>query len=108
MQSSPAATWTPCPAVARLLTGALPAERALALRDPDGGTFADAARRAGLDPHRMGRDDAALARIGAFVELHVDGVDVLVGAESVMSVSQVTSGAGRAADAASSRCGPRM
>jgi N-carbamoyl-L-amino-acid hydrolase len=45
----------------RLMTGALPEERVREL-----------AREAGLDPTRAGRDDAALARIGRFVELHIE------------------------------------
>jgi N-carbamoyl-L-amino-acid hydrolase len=42
------------------------------LRDRSGVTFADAARAAGFDPALIGRDDQALARIGCFVELHVE------------------------------------
>src|SRR6185312_9272741 len=42
------------------------------LRDAAGTTFADASRAHGLDPDSMGRDEAALARIGDFVELHVE------------------------------------
>ncbi len=56
----------------RLVTGALSPERALALRDGDGTTMADARRSAGLQPDRIGRDDAALRRVGVFVELHVE------------------------------------
>ncbi len=56
----------------RLLTGALPADRARALRDADGVTLADALRSAGRSPDALGRDDAALRRVGAFVELHVE------------------------------------
>ncbi|OLR90379.1 allantoate amidohydrolase [Actinokineospora bangkokensis] len=56
----------------RLMTGAIDADRARALTDPDGTTLADAVRSAGLDPARLGRDDAALRRIGVFVELHVE------------------------------------
>jgi N-carbamoyl-L-amino-acid hydrolase len=69
----------------RLLTGAISAGRALNLRDGDGITFADAVRRAGLDPERFGRDDVALERIGTFVELHVEqgrGLTVPVGVAS--------------------------
>jgi N-carbamoyl-L-amino-acid hydrolase len=79
----------------RLLTGALPAERALALRDPDGDTFADVARRAGLDPDRMGRDDAALARIGAFVELHVEQGRGLIDLDAPVAVASSMIGHGR-------------
>lgn len=56
----------------RLLTGSLPAEKALRLRDPDGTTFADAVRGAGLDPERIGSDPELVGRIGRFVELHVE------------------------------------
>ena len=56
----------------RLLTGAIDPVKALGLRDRDGNTFADVATAHGLDPAGMGRDDAALARIGDFVELHVE------------------------------------
>ncbi|MCP2235283.1 allantoate amidohydrolase [Prauserella halophila] len=56
----------------RLLTGSLPAEKALRLRDPEGITFADAARRGGLDPERIGADPELVGRIGRFVELHVE------------------------------------
>jgi len=79
----------------RLLTGALPAERALALRDPDGTTFADAARRAGLSPDRIGRDDAALARIGAFVELHVEQGRGLIDLGAPVAVASSMIGHGR-------------
>ncbi|GAA1190362.1 allantoate amidohydrolase [Prauserella alba] len=56
----------------RLLTGSLPAERALRLRDPDGVTFAEAARRGGLEPEHIGADPGLVGRIGRFVELHVE------------------------------------
>jgi N-carbamoyl-L-amino-acid hydrolase len=56
----------------RLLTGATSAADALALKDRDGDTFADAVKAAGLDPERIGKDDEALSRIGKFVELHVE------------------------------------
>jgi N-carbamoyl-L-amino-acid hydrolase len=55
----------------RLLTGALPAERALALRDADGVTMADALTAAGLSAD-IGADPETLRRVGAFVELHVE------------------------------------
>jgi N-carbamoyl-L-amino-acid hydrolase len=56
----------------RLLTGAFDPDRARRLRDRDGGTLADAMARAGLDPERIGPDPERLARIGGFVELHVE------------------------------------
>lgn len=56
----------------RLATGVLAPERALALRDADGVTFAEALTRAGRDPGSLGADPDRLSRIGAFVELHVE------------------------------------
>ncbi|MBB5955225.1 N-carbamoyl-L-amino-acid hydrolase [Saccharothrix tamanrassetensis] len=69
----------------RLMTGAISAEAACGLTDPDGVSFGEAAHRAGFDPLRMGRDDVALASIGRFVELHVEqgrGLTVPVGSAS--------------------------
>jgi N-carbamoyl-L-amino-acid hydrolase len=56
----------------QLLTGAIDADRARALKDPAGVTLAEAAAHAGYDPERFGRDDETLGRIGRFVELHVE------------------------------------
>jgi N-carbamoyl-L-amino-acid hydrolase len=55
----------------RVITGALPADRALALRDEDGATMADALAGKGRSAD-IGRDDEAVGRIGTFVELHVE------------------------------------
>ena len=56
----------------RVITGALAADRARGLRDADGVSMADALRGAGRDPDELGPDPEALARVGAFVELHVE------------------------------------
>jgi N-carbamoyl-L-amino-acid hydrolase len=56
----------------RLLSGAIDADAARALTDRAGITLAEAATTAGLDPIRLGRDQAALDRIGIFLELHVE------------------------------------
>jgi len=56
----------------RIITGALDAERARGLRDADGRTMAEAMTAAGHEPARLGPDPETLARIGAFVELHVE------------------------------------
>ncbi|MDR7301250.1 allantoate amidohydrolase [Haloactinomyces albus] len=56
----------------RLLAGTIDPDRARNLRDPDGVSFAEAMRSAGMAPERAGRDDVALDRIGHFVELHVE------------------------------------
>ncbi|HSO63466.1 MAG TPA: M20/M25/M40 family metallo-hydrolase, partial [Ornithinibacter sp.] len=44
----------------------------------DGVTMAEAMRSAGHDPTRLGRDEETLARIGTFVELHVEQGRALV------------------------------
>ncbi len=56
----------------RLLTGALPPERALSRTADDGVTMAEALAAAAHSPGDVGRDDDALRRVGAFVELHVE------------------------------------
>lgn len=61
----------------RILTGALDADRARALRDADGVSLARAWQVAGRDPAGLGPDHHALARIGCFVELHVEQGQVL-------------------------------
>ena len=61
----------PC-AGSRMLTGALPAERALGLRDADGTTMAEAMRAAGHGPRRVGRDEQTLRRVACLLELHVE------------------------------------
>ncbi|WP_344440291.1 allantoate amidohydrolase [Kitasatospora nipponensis] len=56
----------------RLSAGVLTREQAYELRDADGVRLPDAMERAGYDPTGIGADDGRLARIGAFVELHVE------------------------------------
>ncbi len=56
----------------RVITGAMSADRARSLTDAEGTTMADAWRAAGRDPDTMGEDPETLARIGTFVELHVE------------------------------------
>jgi N-carbamoyl-L-amino-acid hydrolase len=56
----------------RMLTGALPRDRALGLRDGDGTSMAEAMSAAGHDTARVGRDLETLRRVGCFVELHVE------------------------------------
>src|SRR4051794_364213 len=74
----------------RLMTGAFDPAKALRLRDREGVWLADAIGRAGLDPDRFGPDPERLARIGAFVELHVeqgralDHLDAPVGVASAI------------------------
>ncbi|MFF3273366.1 allantoate amidohydrolase [Streptomyces chrestomyceticus] len=56
----------------RLSAGQLTVEAAHELRDGDGVTLPQAMERAGHDPDAIGPDPDRLARIGAFVELHVE------------------------------------
>ncbi|MEU3573624.1 allantoate amidohydrolase [Kitasatospora sp. NPDC036755] len=56
----------------RLTAGVLGREQAYGLRDADGVRLPDAMEKAGYDPTAIGADDERLARIGAFVELHVE------------------------------------
>ncbi|MFI5768468.1 allantoate amidohydrolase [Streptomyces sp. NPDC051658] len=56
----------------RLAAGQLTVESAHRLRDGDGITLPQAMEAAGYDPDAIGPDPERLARIGAFVELHVE------------------------------------
>jgi len=56
----------------KLLTGLLTPGTALALRDGDGVSLAEAMTAAGHDPSLAGPDEELVASIGAFVELHVE------------------------------------
>jgi N-carbamoyl-L-amino-acid hydrolase len=56
----------------RLVTGAMSADRARALRDDAGRSLSEAVAITGRRPEHLGRDDEALRRVGAFVELHVE------------------------------------
>ncbi|MDI5972980.1 allantoate amidohydrolase [Streptomyces sp. SL13] len=56
----------------RLTSGALTPKDAGRLRDADGVSLPQAMERAGHDPQAIGADPERLARIGAFVELHVE------------------------------------
>ncbi|MGH3877777.1 MAG: allantoate amidohydrolase [Actinophytocola sp.] len=71
----------------RLLTGAIDADAARRLTDPDGVTLAEAVADAGLDPARLGRDDEALATVGRFVELHVEQGRGLVDLDAAVGVA---------------------
>lgn len=56
----------------RLAAGRLTPGKARELRDADGVTLPQAMEAAGYDPDAIGPDPERLARIGAFVELHVE------------------------------------
>jgi N-carbamoyl-L-amino-acid hydrolase len=71
----------------RLLTGAIDAKRALALRDRGGITLADAMAETGADPAAVGADPDRVARIAAFVELHVEQGRWLAGEDAPVGVA---------------------
>ncbi|MGW1076915.1 allantoate amidohydrolase [Streptomyces sp. NPDC002537] len=56
----------------RLTAGQLTVAKAHELRDADGISLTQAMERAGYDPETIGPDPERLARISAFVELHVE------------------------------------
>jgi beta-ureidopropionase / N-carbamoyl-L-amino-acid hydrolase len=56
----------------RLMTGAVDPDTARSLAGDDGVTLAEAMTAAGADPARLGPDEDLLARLDAFVELHVE------------------------------------
>ena len=56
----------------RLMVGAASAATVRALADGDGGTLEDVWSAAGWDPRGIGPDPDRVARLGAFVELHVE------------------------------------
>jgi beta-ureidopropionase / N-carbamoyl-L-amino-acid hydrolase len=72
----------------RLLTGVLDPDRARSLTDDDGTTMAEAMSAAGQDPAALGRDDEALRRVGAFLELHVEQGRALVDDGAAVGVAE--------------------
>ncbi|GAA5000932.1 allantoate amidohydrolase [Actinopolymorpha pittospori] len=70
----------------RLLTGALPAERARELRDADGVSLPDAMERAGASP-ALGPSLGLLHAPSAFVELHIEQGRGLVDLEAPVGVA---------------------
>ncbi len=71
----------------RLLTGALDPDRARALTDLDGTSYADAMAWAGRTPHLLCADPKAVARIGTFVELHVEQGRALMDLDAPVGVA---------------------
>lgn len=79
----------------QLMTGVVSPDRALALTDGDGTSFADACQKFGLKPERIGADPQALARIDTFVELHVEQGRGLVDLDRPVAVASSILGHGR-------------
>lgn len=79
----------------KLLAGQVRPERVLGLTDASGRTLADVTAGAGLDPAHLGRDDETLARIGLFVELHVEQGRGLIDLGAPVGVAASILGHGR-------------
>ncbi len=71
----------------RVLTGAMTADRALGLRDDTGVTMAEALTTAGQDTAYFGADPEALARVGSFIELHVEQGRGLIDVDSPIGIA---------------------
>ncbi len=71
----------------RLLTGAIDPARAAALTDRDGVDLATAMAAAGADPARLGPDPDRLARLGAYLELHIEQGRALVDLDAPVGVA---------------------
>lgn len=56
----------------RLLTGAISPVKAAKLSDENGTTWAEAIRKAGHDPSRLGPDPERLAQLRCVIELHIE------------------------------------
>ncbi|WIB34392.1 allantoate amidohydrolase [Curtobacterium sp. MCSS17_005] len=79
----------------RLLTGAITPDRARNLRDDSGATFAERSAAAGVDPRHIGTDRDALARIGTFIELHVEQGRGLIDLRQPIAIGSSILGHGR-------------
>ncbi len=71
----------------RLMTGQLDPAKARSLVGRDGASMAEAMVFAGHDPSGLGRDDERLAKIGAFVELHVEQGRALIYEDAAVGVA---------------------
>ena len=72
----------------RLLTGAIDPGQARELRDGEGIALADAMQSAGQDPGLIGRDEDLIARLGCYVELHIEQGRALAGLGAALAVAE--------------------
>jgi N-carbamoyl-L-amino-acid hydrolase len=79
----------------RLLIGAITPERALALRDIDGNSFAEVLTRNGFDPHGVAADPAGVTAFDSFVELHVEQGRALIDLDAPVAIGSSVLGHGR-------------
>lgn len=79
----------------RLATGAATPEKVRALTDPEGITYAEAAEAAGFDHSSIGADKEGLARLGQFVELHIEQGKGLIDLDKPVAIAGTILGHGR-------------
>jgi N-carbamoyl-L-amino-acid hydrolase len=79
----------------QLMTGVVDPDRIRNLSDDSGRTFAEVAAANGLDPFHIGEDRSGLARIGRFIELHVEQGRGLIDTPHAVGVSSSIIGHGR-------------
>jgi beta-ureidopropionase / N-carbamoyl-L-amino-acid hydrolase len=72
----------------RLVTGGFDPGRAARLTDRGGVTLAESMQQAGVDPSALGADPGLVARIGTFVELHVEQGRALADLDAPVGVAQ--------------------
>ena len=79
----------------RLATGAATPEKVRNLTDPEGITYAEAAEAAGFDHSSIGADKEGLARLGQFVELHIEQGKGLIDLDRPVAIAGTILGHGR-------------
>ncbi|MFT3876314.1 MAG: allantoate amidohydrolase [Propioniciclava sp.] len=79
----------------RLMTGKLSADKARSLTDASGTTLAEVFAAGGVDPRHLGRDEDALARVGHYVELHIEQGRGLIDLGRPIAVGSTILGHGR-------------
>ena len=79
----------------RLLTGAIAPDVARRLTDAEGASLDTALRHAGLDPDGLGADPELLARVGVFVELHVEQGRAMVDLDAPVALASTILAHGR-------------
>ena len=79
----------------RLATGAATPEKVRTLTDPEGITYAEAAEAAGFDHSSIGADKEGLARLGQFVELHIEQGKGLIDLDKPVAIAGTILGHGR-------------
>lgn len=79
----------------RLATGAATPEKVRNLTDPEGISYAEAAEAAGFDHSSIGADKEGLARLGQFVELHIEQGKGLIDLDRPVAIAGTILGHGR-------------